>query len=189
MNSSRSIAPQQGFTLIEILVVVFIIGLTAGMVALTVGDRKSETGAPKEAALLVQAVDFVSEYATLNGEVVALFIQPKEASDSLGKQWCYHWKRLREGGWTDLPEDTLDEHCMDESVQWDLTVEGHVWTYDEDLEVQPPVLVFSPSGESTEVEMAIFESGDADNTQRIEIDLMGTIHWLNQEEDEKRDGH
>jgi len=171
VNSSRSIARQQGFTLIEILVVVFIIGLTAGMVALSVGDRKNETGAPKEAALLIQAMDFVSEYAALNGEMVGLFIQPKESSDSLTKQWCYHWQRLREGGWTDLPEDTLSEHCMEEALQWDLVVEGHVWAYEPDLEVQPPVVVFSPSGESTEAEMAIFTPGESDSAQRIEIDL------------------
>lgn len=188
MNNFRSVTSPRGFTLIEILVVVFIIGLTASMVALSIGDRKDETGTRKEALAFLQAVDFVSEYAALNGEMVGLFIQPKESSDTASKQWCYRWQRLREGGWTDLPEDTVGEHCMEEGLQWDLVVEGHIWAYEPDLEVQPPVLIFSPSGESTPVEMAIFAQGDSEGSQRIEIDLMGVTHWRNQEEEEKRDG-
>lgn len=168
--------------------VVFIIGLTAGMVALSIGDKKDETGPRKEAELLLQQIDYVSEYASLNGEMVGMYIQPKDSSEGVGRQWCYHWQRLREGGWTDMPEDTLTEHCMDENLQWDLVVEGHTWAYEPELEVQPPVLIFSPSGESTAVDMGIYSQGEADSAQRIEIDLMGSVHWRNQEEEEKTNG-
>ncbi len=117
-----------------------------------------------------------------------MFVELKEASDSDAKTWCYRWQRLREGNWIDMPEDTLTEHCMPENMQWDLTVEGRLYNYDPDLETHPPVLVFSPSGEATPVEMSIFEQASSAEAQHIEVDLMGSIHWRNQEEANKRDG-
>jgi general secretion pathway protein H len=173
----------RGFTLIEILVVIFIIGLIAASVALSLSE---EQGAYKEAQIFLQAVDFEAEYAALNGEVIGMFAEPRESQDGLLKQWCYHWKTLREGDWQDLPEDTLAEHCMEAGLQWDLVIEGKAYRYDPELEKQPPVLLFSPSGEATPVEMAIFTEGATSEAQRIEIDMMGTTHWRNEEDEEKR---
>ncbi|GGY86842.1 putative type II secretion system protein H [Cellvibrio zantedeschiae] len=177
----------RGFTLIEIMIVVFIIGLMATVITLSVGEDKSKAAPRLEAQAFMQAVGFVSEFAALNGEVVAMFISPRESSDSLGKYWCYNWQRYRDNAWVKLPEDSLSEHCMDERVQWELVVEGHLYTYDPDLETQPPVLVFSPSGEATPVEMALFEQGTGTNTeaQHIEIDMMGNSHWREEDEAQK----
>lgn len=178
----------QGFTLIEIMIVVFIIGLMAAVITLSIGEDKSKAPPRVEAQAFMQAVDFISEFAALNGEVVGMFITPHESSDSLGKYWCYSWQRYRDNGWSNLPEDSLSEHCMAPNVQWELVIEGHLYVYDPDLEFHPPVLVFSPSGEATPVEMAIFEQGDSTTEpQHIEIDLMGSTHWREQDEARKRD--
>jgi general secretion pathway protein H len=170
------------------MIVVVIIGLSVSLVALSVGGTKDESATQKEADLYIRAIDFVSEESVLNGEVIGMFVEQKESSDSSAKTWCYHWQRFRDGNWIDMPEDTLTEHCMPENMQWDLTVEGRLYNYDPDLETHPPVLVFSPSGEATPVEMSIFESGSGSEAQHIDIDLMGSIHWRNREEAEKRDG-
>lgn len=179
----------RGFTLIEIMIVVFIIGLMAGAIALSIGEDKSKAAPREEAQALMQAIGFVSEYATLNSEVVAMFITPRETSDSHGKYWCYYWQRYMGNGWGRLPEDSLSEHCMPVGLQWELVIEGHLYVYDPDLEIQPPVLMFSPSGEATPVEMAVFESGSgpAAEAQHIEIDMMGNSHWREEEEARKRD--
>ena len=178
---------ERGFTLIEILMVIVIIGLSVSIVTLSIGGSKDESVTRKEAQTFLQAVDFASEQAVLNGDVIAMFITPKETGEKLGKQWCYSWKLFRQSGWAEMPEDTLNEHCMPENMQWDLVVEGRIYSYDPDLETQPPVLVFSSSGETTPVEMAIFEHGSDAEAQRIEIDLMGNVIWRNQEEAQKRD--
>lgn len=175
----------RGFTLIEIMIVVFIVGLMALTISLSMGEDKSKAAPRVEARTFMQAVGFASEYAALNGEVVALFITRRDGEDSTNHIWCYEWKRFRDNAWVKLPEDSLSDHCMDEQVQWDLVVEGHNYAYDPDLEVQPPVLVFSPSGEATPVEMALFEQGTgASEAQHIEIDMMGNSHW--REEDESQ---
>ncbi len=176
----------QGFTLIEILVVVFIIGLTAGVVALSMGDRKDETGPKKETQVLIQAIDFAGEYAALNNELVGLFVSTKEAEEAPGQtQWCYSWQRLRDNAWVDFSEGVLVEHCMDPSLQWDLVIEGKVYEYDPDLEKHPPLLVFSYSGETTPAEMAIYEQDKSTEAQHLELDMMGNRHWRNQEEENK----
>lgn len=177
-----------GFTLLEMMIVIVIIGLSVGIVALSVGGKKDEAATTKEAALFMRSIDFVGEESVLNGEVIGMFVVLKDADDSAAKIWCYHWQRLRDGNWIDMPEDTLTEHCMPENMQWELTVEGRIYNYDPDLETHPPVLVFSPSGEATPVEMSIFEQGSSAEAQHIEVDLMGTTHWRNQEEANKRDG-
>ena len=175
----------QGFTLIEILIVAFIIGMTASLISLSIGDDKTDKGPFQEAQALIQAMGFAGEHAALNGEVIGMFITPRDAKDSLGKQWCYTWQRLRDNTWGQLPEDTLGEHCMRDTVQWELVIEGHMYVYDPDLETQPPVLVFSPSGEATPAEMALFEQGTTTaEAQHIEIDMMGNSRWP---EEEKRD--
>ncbi len=170
----------QGFTLIEILIVAFIIGMTASLISLTVGDDKTKQPPFVEAQTFIQMIDFISEYAALNGETIAMFIEPKNVEESGEKQWCYSWKRMRDRGWGDLPEDSSKQHCMDARVEWELEIEGRIYEYDPDLEIQPPVLIFSSSGESTPVEMTISErvtTGTPAETQHIQIDMMGGSCW------------
>jgi general secretion pathway protein H len=177
----------QGFTLIEILIVVFIIGLTASVISLSIGDDKKDGAPYQEARTLLQTIDFVSEYTALNGEVIAMFVTQKESEDALNKRWCYSWKRLRDNNWSELPDDTLTEHCLLDTVLWELVIEGRIYAYDPDIEIQPPVLIFSPSGEATPVEMALFESATNEGTQHIEIDMMGNSRWLEQDKAELDD--
>lgn len=179
----------QGFTLIEIMIVVFIIGLMAGVITLSIGEDKSKAAPRVEAEALIQAIGFVSEYAALNGELIGMFITPHEASDSEGKYWCYHWQRAQGNSWSNLPDGSLARHCMPTNLQWEMVIEGHLYVYDPDLEVQPPVLMFSPSGEATPVEMALFEQGGGTTAeaQHIEVDMMGESHWREQEEAKKSD--
>lgn len=172
----------------EIMIVVFIIGLTVSLMSLSVGDSRQDNAAYKEAAAFMQAVEFIGEQTVLNGELIAMFIAPKDSEEGLAKQWCYRWQRFLDGAWRDLAEDTLSEHCMVDNMQWEIIQEGKTYEYDPNLEIQPPVLVFSPSGETTPAEMAIFESGATTEAQRIEIDLVGGIRWINIEEKEVRRG-
>jgi general secretion pathway protein H len=187
IGRSQPVTSVRGFTLIEIMIVVFIVGLMATVISLSMGEDKSKAAPRLEAQALMQAIGFAGEYAALNSEVVAMFIERREGDDATDSYWCYTWQRYRDGAWIRLPEDSLAEHCMADVVQWELVVEGHNYTYDPDLEIQPPVLVFSPSGEATPAEMALFEqgTGTASEPQHIEIDMMGNSHWREEEQREQ----
>ena len=183
---------QQGFTLIEILAVVIIIGLIASIVTVALGDSNSDSDTRKEAQSLVQALEFVGEQAVLNGEIIAMFVELKDAENVPAQQWCYHWKRFLDQSWQDLPENTLSEHCIPVNVQLDMTIEDKFYVYDDTLEAQLPVLVFSPSGEATGVEIKIYQNAAASKgvggaePQHIDVDVMGDLHWRNKEEEDKR---
>lgn len=177
-----------GFTLIEMLIVMVIIGFSISVISLSIGKSSETDVARSEAQQLLQALDFVGEQAVLNGELIAMFVTTRPTEDGLNKRWCYSWQRWRDRHWSALPEETLTEHCLPEAVQWDIVIEGKPYIYDPDIKPPKPVLSFAPSGETNALDMAIFERGSDSPAQRIEIDLMGNLHWRNQEEEERRNG-
>lgn len=170
---------QAGFTLIEIMIVVVIIGFSAGMATLAF--------APDDTTELEEAVDkfmlqaeFVGEQTVLTGEVIGLFVEPRAARD--GDTWCYQWRRFRNSSWQPV-SDFLGDQCLRSTVELELVVEGEPYEYDERETTPKPVLMFYPSGESTRLEMALFTRFDSDEIERVEVDMMGGIRWLNREQE------
>jgi general secretion pathway protein H len=176
---------QQGFTLIEIIVVVFIIGMAVGVISISVGGNAAADQARKEAEEFMLQAGYVAEQAILKGEVYGLFVELRPAQDIDGQeQWCYTWRRVRDREWQDLPE--LSAHCVAERLAIEFTIDEDLWEYDPELEYQDPVIGFFPSGDaSAEVEIAIFADQSMDEeveTQKFKLDLTGELHWINEEE-------
>lgn len=179
-RSSRRI---NGFSLIEILVVLFIIGMAIGMASLSMrAGGASELQDEAEHFLL--SARFVSEQAILNREIIGLFVEPERMEDSIDTRWCYEWRRYLDQSWQPA-SDYLEQHCLPVDVQLEMVVEGEPYEYDPRETSPKPVLAFYPGGEATPFEMALLPEGFADDdeqVQRIEIDLMGRIRWRNEEE-------
>lgn len=174
---------QSGFTLIELMVVVLIMGLGLGLVALSVG-RDGSTMARDEAEQFMLRADFVAEQVVLNSEVIGMFVEPRNTANNSDYQWCYRWQRLRNNRWETL-SDALEERCLPAALQVEMVVENETYEYDPELDTPTPVVVFYPSGESTVFELAIYDADQRldtpDAIQRIEIDMMGTLRWINRE--------
>jgi general secretion pathway protein H len=68
----------------------------------------------------------------------------------------------------------------------EMVVEGEPWKYDPRKTTPTPVLVFYPSGESTPFELAFSEVGQPRSIQRIEVDMVGQIRWLNREREDEQ---
>lgn len=173
-----------GFTLLELLVMILIVGLSLGLIALAIGGA-DDTRARDAAEGFVQRANYVAEQAVLNNERMGLFVEVKSAPNTTVSSWCYHWQRLRAYQWEPLP--AMDEqYCLPPSLQVDMLVENEPYDYDPDLEVQPPVVILFPSGDAIPFELAIYERDqtallDRDNVQRIQIDMMSRITWLNRQ--------
>lgn len=175
---------QAGFTLVELMVVVMIIGFAVSMVSLTVGRDDQASRVEEAIEQFVLEANFVSEQSVLDRELIGLFWSPQSVADSVGERWCYQWHRQWREEWQPL-EGALEGQCLPEDMQVELQVEGERWRYDSDRDPQPPVLVFAPSGEATEFEMALmpaqFEAGEV---QRVQVSPLGEVTWKNREEEE-----
>ena len=177
---------QQGFTLIEIIVVVFIIGMAVGVISISVGGNAVADQARKEAEEFMMRTTYVAEQSVLKGETYGLFAELRPAQDiDAEDQWCYTWRRVRDRAWQDLPE--LAQHCIAEGLAIEFTIDEELWEYDPELEFQNPVIFFTPGGDaSSETEIEIFASqtatSDEVETQKFKLDVTGEIHWVNEEE-------
>lgn len=174
-----------GFTLVELLVVLMIVGIAMTMVSLSLPGRDSTTLAEDEAEDFMVSARFVSEQAVLNQEIIGLFMEPRSEAGRTQQQWCYRWRRYQDESWIPVTE-FLSEHCLPEELQLDVRVEGEEWQYDPRDDTPNPVLVFYPSGEATPYEMALipgrFDDGE---TQRLEVSMMGDLRWHNRDDREE----
>jgi general secretion pathway protein H len=177
---------ERGFTLIEIIFVVFIIGMAVGVISIAVGGNAAADFTRKEAQEFMLQSSYISEQSVLKGETHGLFVELRPAQVINGQaQWCYQWRRVRDHQWQDLPE--LSQHCLEEGIGIEFVIEDELWEFDPELEYQDPVMGFYPSGDgSGETEIAIFaeqlNAADVVETERFKLDLAGEIHWVTEEE-------
>ena len=176
---------QRGFTLIELMIVILIMGLALSVVSLSIGKNDGASLTQKETEDFMLAAQFVSEQTVLNAQIIGLFMEPQAAEDASQTQWCYHWEQRRDNQWQETT-DALEPHCFAEQLQVEMIVEGEPYKYDPDLTPTPPVLVFYPSGEATNFKLALYETKNGftneESLQRVEVDMMGNLRWVTREE-------
>ncbi|ACE83289.1 General secretion pathway protein H [Cellvibrio japonicus Ueda107] len=180
---------QQGFTLIEIMVVVIVIGVVIGMVTIAVGANDPRTIARKAAEDFMLRTVYLSEQSVLKGETYGFFLEERplaEVSTEASSEWCYYWRRVRDRNWDALPEFP-DDTCLPEGVTIEVMVDERLWKYDPELEFQDPVFGLYPSGDTSgEIEIALFKadamSAREDDIERITLNLMGELHWITEED-------
>lgn len=180
---------QSGFTLIEILLVVFIIGMTVSVISLSIGGNAAINKLQKETEEFMLQASYIAEQSVLKGETHGLFVQMLEVDTgdaSIAEQWCYQWRRIRDQEWQDLPE-LPEQRCLPEGLVIEFVIDDKDWKYDPDIESQDPVMGFYPSGDgSAEVEITLYASGQAataeEQVQRITLDVVGQLKWVNEEE-------
>lgn len=75
---NKSSEQQQGFTLIEVMVVVVIIGIMASLVQFTFGGKRPEDVLQYESARFVAIFDVASDYGMLNNVELGLIVNEKD---------------------------------------------------------------------------------------------------------------
>ncbi len=147
-------AVSRGFTLLELLVVVAIIGIFVGAAALSIGIVGNDREVEQEAFRLKSLLDLVREEALMQSRDIGVLF-----SESAYRFFIYDYERL---AWLEPTGDRLlAEHELRDQLSLTLMVEDREIVLDDDFdadgldEPQPQVLMFS-SGEMTPFEAAVF---------------------------------
>ncbi len=172
---ARGIGRQQGFTLLEVLVVMFIVGLMFSLAVLRVGDGGLDKSVRREAERFRALLTLAQERAVL---------EAREFSVTFHSEG-YAFLVLEEDAWRLITDDQLfRERTLPEGVSFELTANDlPVDLYeqpDDEKGPRPHVLVLS-SGELTPFDLEFFAVSGS-SAYRIEAEVQGETSLHREEE-------
>jgi general secretion pathway protein H len=144
----------RGFTLLELMVVVVLIGIILTFVVRSVGDGGRRDRLQREVQRITALVELVGEEAVLKSSVIGMRFEEQG----------YLFMRYGDGAWEEVEGDELlKPHQIGGAMEMELLVEGY--SVDLAREAQPigggeevelkPQVVFLPGGERTPFELAL----------------------------------
>ena len=162
MTSRRA---ARGFTLLEILVVVLIIGIIVTFAALSLGNRAIDSQLEDEAERLHQLFAVASEDAEVQGLELGWRYLPDG----------YEFLVLNQDGWQPFAAGPLRSRTLPNALYLDLNVEGHAIppAAESDKTREPQVLLLS-SGESSPFRLDMHAHGYRPYV-RVEGDALGRL--------------
>lgn len=171
----------QGFTLLEILLVVLLMGLAASAVTFTLGNTDKKQELTRVAQKFMATTELVLDETVLSGHFIGIIVD-----DDRYRFVVYH-----EDKWQPLESDRmLGEVQMEPEISLALVLEGlplvqedeedESWfdepfieeTDSEKKKNPEPQIMLFPSGEMTGFELAFITKDE--NNQNIEVQVVGT---------------
>ncbi len=180
-DSSQS----RGFSLIEMLVVMFVIGIMASAVMLSIdigGSSNSGEVLDEKVEKLLILSSLAEDEAVLTGDPIGLVLNPPHEQDV----WQYAWQRYRGGAWVDAGEPFSAE-SFPQNIELTLEVEGELVDFprliqDQDDAPRLPSIVFYPAGEVTPFLLTIFNAAEVDRPINVTSERIGKVEQLTGEE-------
>lgn len=164
----------RGFSLIELLVVIFIMGLMIGLVSLSIGGDGPAERLRNTAGSLSEVMRLASEDAVLSGRAIGFTFQPAV----LDEAWSFYWLALSEEGVWERLDAPLQEQNLPMGISLDLQLDGERFdSTAPKLANETPVLVFYPSGESQSFILTLHHADFDQGDQHIGSSLAGQILW------------
>jgi len=149
---------QRGFTLLELLVVLVIIGIILNFAVLSIGGDGPEQKAGEELRRLAALMNLASEQAVLQSREFGVIIEHEG----------YTFATLEENEWQGIQDDAMFRHrTLPDYFQIDLLIEGlpAALVSSKDEEPKPQLLLLS-SGERTAFSLTL-SADDADPLFRL----------------------
>lgn len=192
---------QQGFTLIEIMVVLIIIGIGAALVSLSIGDATRPQQTKAVARQLYGAMSLALEDAVfLNKQLGLRFdFSGKEQEIAYSYQWLLYDEGTKK--WAPMTAEGFDEQELPDFIQIEIEVEGQkiiiggnrkddtllAVEHDKD-DKKPqlyPDLYFLSSGEMQNFTIAINDKNTPESQYMVAGDALGQMTFKRPDEDEK----
>lgn len=171
----------RGFSLIEIMVVIFVIGLSLSLVSLTINRGGPRDDMYDAIEKFMGYAQFAGERAILSGEPMALLFEPPiwqagrgQDIDDIG--WRYRWYTASSEGWLALPN--LPPVTLPPSIDLNIEIEETPWHYEDQVDRTTPQLAYYPTGDITFFSIELRDSRDRSLSQHIEVDENGELVWL-----------
>jgi general secretion pathway protein H len=163
----------QGFTLIEVLVVMVILGVLAGAVALSVGDRGKDAHIKESAQRFFGLTQMLSDEALFENKDLAIYFTPEHYE-------FYYFSPPetieQPGTWQKYTSPPFKSHELEESLSFELNIEDERVDLnlveegdlgDDGVKKITPQLIFWASGEMPLFELIIID--DNPQIQRYAI--------------------
>lgn len=200
---------QNGFSLIEIVVVMLMVGLIFSVATISFGDRSANKQLRKVTDEIVTIADHLREVAIGTGVPVGMLLEPPawRESEEIDPTWKISWYKL-ETLTVEIPIDPnavsqtagalvpqtrevdtwvaiegVRESEITSDILIELKIEKEVWEYDDEppLEVLPQ-LVFYPTGEVSQFSIELTHSENSELLETVTVDEWGDIIWKEEEE-------
>jgi general secretion pathway protein H len=187
ISRSSSLRPAtrfaRGFTLLELMIVVFVIGLvTAGVVISFSGERRDEQ-LEREAERLDALFDYVREQAELQTRDYGFRISSRGYSFVVFDVLANQWRPAEE-------DDALRERPFPDGIETEVVVEGRRIVLEakkKDIDdYMPHVMIFS-NGDISSFEVILQRDQDRDARARLYSDESGNVNLLQPGEVEEKD--
>jgi general secretion pathway protein H len=159
----------RGFTLLEILVVVFIVGLVATMVIISFAGERRDTELEREADQISALFDYVREQAELQTREYGFRVNNVAYSFVVFDPLAGSWREIDE-------DDALREREIPEGIDFTVVVEGRRIVLDAPRKIddfRPQIMVYS-SGDLSSFEVILRRRG-ADEPARIYSNENGEV--------------
>lgn len=167
---------QTGFTLMEVMLVILLMGLTAAAVTMSIGNSGPQQALERTAQQFMAATELVLDETVLSGQFIGIVIE----------KTSYQFVFYKDGKWNPLEKDRmLSEKQMGTGVSLNLVLDGlplvqedeeeKSWfdepfieakTEDKKKHPEPQIMLF-PSGE-----MSAFELSFIAKTDKGQIDVL-----------------
>ena len=186
--SAPAALPQRGFSLLELLVTLFVVVLITSMVTLTVSSGGQDIRLETKVRNLADVASYALDEAQMLGLDYGLLLQQVNVSSEV--IYTYSWRERQPQGWR-LPttgKDVFAEQQMPADVELQLELEdvpvAELSLGGGEEEAAPQVVLYS-SGETTAGAINVRRRDSGDLLWRVEWDLLGRFKLLRRGEAEE----
>ncbi|MBA6412911.1 type II secretion system minor pseudopilin GspH [Parahaliea sp. F7430] len=172
---------QRGFSLLELLVALFVVVLVTSLATLNVGSGGQDLQLESQLRSLADINTLAADEAQMSGRDYGLLLQQLNLRGE--RVYRYSWRERREEAWRQPSSghEVFAERDLPPTVDLELSLEGQLdseFHLGEDVGQAKPQVIFYASGEVSPGVLTVRQRSDAAVLWRLKWDLLGRSELL-----------